>query len=692
MALSGSFIRNPIPDSNFGLYCTWTGVQSAVGNYTDITLKTYLRVYNISVGTRSASTTIDGKSSSYVAPSLSRSGASSWTDLLLNTRTERVSHNADGSKSVTLSSYYAANLTYSGTYVASITASGSFVLDAIDRTAPAVTLQTSDITGTSVKITANSDVPVNRWEYSTNNGASYVMFSTSVGTTASMILTGLAQAQTYTLRVRARKASNNVYGASAGVSVTTLGSSVINSVNPVTIDAESVILDYAWTVYDASYTHTLSLSYESTVFFTLTDIVGAKGTTNSSINLDDYKEELLSATSNSASIMATLSLHTYDSNGAQIGETSSKSVLLQTSNLSAPEFDNVSGIIVSDTNTETVEVTGDASLIVQNHSNLTISGYSATAKNGASIDHYEVSADDRSVSAMSTSGIVWGSPTTSGVLTVTIRAVDSRGYMVSQKIDVTVIEYSNIELESWSIERINSVETTARLILEGNLSSIDGRNVSILLRYRYKAASDGSFGAWNTLIAVVNTASFSFSGSLPVTFDADYSYDIEVQVSDAFTSDSELLTLPMGIPLIAYRSKKIGINNANPSRALDVVGGFRLDGQDLTDFVIEQGTSGIWTYRKWHSGMAECWKFTQIQINVTTAAGSLYYSDLIPIQLPFAMTDVTFTGSVGQLETLVNPGQPDAEHINFRVMRCTQHSYNTDIALLVKGRWKEAEA
>ena len=117
-----------------------------------------------------------------------------------------------------------------------------------------------------------------------------------------------------------------------------------------------------------------------------------------------------------------------------------------------------------------------------------------------------------------------------------------------------------------------------------------------------------------------------------------------------------------------------------------------LKGEALSDFVTETGESGGWTYRKWHSGMAECWKFTQIQINVTTAAGSLYYSDLIPIQLPFAMTDVTFTGSVGQLETLVNPGQPDAEHINFRVMRCTQHSYNTDIALLVKGRWKEAEA
>ena len=27
----------------------------------------------------------------------------------------------------------------------------------------------------------------------------------------------------------------------------------------------------------------------------------------------------------------------------------------------------------------------------------------------------------------------------------------------------------------------------------------------------------------------------------------------------------------------------------------------------VADYVVEQGTSGIWTYRKWNSGIAECW-------------------------------------------------------------------------------------
>ena len=28
---------------------------------------------------------------------------------------------------------------------------------------------------------------------------------------------------------------------------------------------------------------------------------------------------------------------------------------------------------------------------------------------------------------------------------------------------------------------------------------------------------------------------------------------------------------------------------------------------NITDYVVQSGVSGIWTYRKWHSGVAECW-------------------------------------------------------------------------------------
>lgn len=36
----------------------------------------------------------------------------------------------------------------------------------------------------------------------------------------------------------------------------------------------------------------------------------------------------------------------------------------------------------------------------------------------------------------------------------------------------------------------------------------------------------------------------------------------------------------------------------------------QINGSSMPDFVTEQGTSGIWTYRKWKSGIKECWCIT----------------------------------------------------------------------------------
>lgn len=40
--------------------------------------------------------------------------------------------------------------------------------------------------------------------------------------------------------------------------------------------------------------------------------------------------------------------------------------------------------------------------------------------------------------------------------------------------------------------------------------------------------------------------------------------------------------------------------------------------------IVEQGTSGIWTYRKWSDGTAECWGKTTTTVNITSAWGGIY--------------------------------------------------------------------
>lgn len=44
------------------------------------------------------------------------------------------------------------------------------------------------------------------------------------------------------------------------------------------------------------------------------------------------------------------------------------------------------------------------------------------------------------------------------------------------------------------------------------------------------------------------------------------------------------------------------------------------------DYIVEQGTNGDWTYRKWNSGIAECWGTVSVNVTSYIAWGNQYYS------------------------------------------------------------------
>ena len=61
----------------------------------------------------------------------------------------------------------------------------------------------------------------------------------------------------------------------------------------------------------------------------------------------------------------------------------------------------------------------------------------------------------------------------------------------------------------------------------------------------------------------------------------------------------------------------------------------------VADYVVAQGTSGIWTYRKWNSGVAECWaKITQTVTSGDVWTGTL---NLAPYAITVT-TPIEFTG------------------------------------------------
>ena len=584
MALSGSFQNLPV--SGFGLYCTWSATQSVTGNYSDVTLNVYLKYYTLEVGSRSDSTiSINGTSETYTAPAINDYSSGTHTKLL-KTKTVRVNHNADGTKSgVALSASWRFSGTYSGQSIGTITASTSVTLDTIDRTAPTVSLSTSAITAGGVTISATSSATADIWQYSTDNGSTWTQFSTTAGTSASKAITGLSPNTTYYVKVRARKQSNQVYGTSAAVTVKTLGGAVVNSVNQVTADAATVSIKLNVTVYDASYSYTLELKNGSTSILSVGGLTWSKGTADRTVTLTAAnRTTLLTAMASIKSFTGTFAVSTY-SGSTQIGSTSSKTATVTTT--AANSGPTLSGFTYADSYSTTTAITGNDQLFIQGHSKLTVTPGTATPKNQATIANYTATCNGVSVSNTTGAALTVGAVSKSGTVAVVLTVTDSRGYTTSVTQNITVIAYSAPKVNSLTLRRTNDIEAEMQLVFNGTISAItvDGvqKNSLLYVRYRYKATSASSYSSYVSILTAVTQSgtSFSYSNLELRSLASDQSWDVHIQIRDQLNSLSSLdlyYVIPQGTPLVALRKQKVGINTPTPEAALDVVGDAKVSG------------------------------------------------------------------------------------------------------------------
>lgn len=584
MALSGSFQNLPV--NNFGLYCTWSATQSVTGNYSDVTLNVYLKYYTLEVGSRADSTiSINGTSETYTAPAINDYSSGQHTKLL-KTKTVRVNHNADGTKSgVALSAYWRFSGTYSGTPISSITASTTITLDTIDRAAPTVSLSTSSITASGVTISATSSATADIWQYSTDNGSTWTQFSTTAGTSASKAITGLSPNTTYYIKVRARKKSNQVYGTSSAATVKTLGGAVVNSVTALTADAATVKVVINVTVYEASYTNTLVIKNGSTAYLTISGLSWSKGTADRTVTLTAaQRTTLLTAMSTIKSFTGTFAVSSY-SGSTQIGSTSSKTATVSTT--AANSGPTLSGFTFADSYATTTAITGNDQLFIQGYSKLTVTPGTATAKNNATITNYTATCNGVSVSNTSGDALTVGVVSKSGTVAVVLTVTDSRGYTASVSKNITVLAYAKPKVSSLTLRRTNDIEAEMQLVFNGSISAITvdsvQKNSLLYVRYRYKATSATSYSSYVSILSAVTQSgtSFSYSNLELRSLASDQSWDVHIQIRDQLNSLSSLdlyYVIPQGTPLVALRKKMVGINTPTPAAALDVVGDAKVSG------------------------------------------------------------------------------------------------------------------
>ena len=584
MALSGTFQNYPV--SSFGLYCEWSGAQSVTGNYTDVTLKVYLSYYTLDVGARSDSTiSINGVSETYTVPAI-EDYSSGWKKKLLKTKTVRVSHNADGTKSgVALSASWRFSGTYSGVSVGTITASTTVTLNSIDRSAPTVSCSVSNITANGFKISASSSATADIWQYSLNGGSTWTQFSSTAGTSASVTLSTLLPNTTYSVRVRARKRTNQVYGTSSTVSAKTLGGAVLLSCSSFSADAASISLSLRVTVYNAAYTNYITIKNGSTTYLSLAGRIWSAGTANRTITLtSSERTTLLNAMASVKSFTATIELVT-KSGSTQIGSASTCTCTIRTSQ--ANSGPSISGFTFADSYSTTTAITDNDQVLIQDYSRLTVTPGTAAARNGASIVSYSAVCSGVTKSNTTGAALSLGTIGTSGTRDITLTVTDSRGYTASVTQSVTVVPYSKPRVSSVSLHRTNDIETEMQLVFNGSISpiTVDGTQKNSLLyaRYRYKLTSASSYNSYSSILGSVTAtgSSFSFSNLELCNLDSESSYDFHLQIRDQLNSLTSLdlyFVVSQGTPLVALRKKMVGINTPSPETALHVVGDTRIEG------------------------------------------------------------------------------------------------------------------
>lgn len=111
-----------------------------------------------------------------------------------------------------------------------------------------------------------------------------------------------------------------------------------------------------------------------------------------------------------------------------------------------------------------------------------------------------------------------------------------------------------------------------------------------------------------------------------------------------------------------------------------------------SDYIVAQGTSGIWTYRKWASGVAECWGTESYgQCLIDKPHGNLFYQNMWAVDYPFTFAqnpNVQAMNVTGYGLIIPTLAAQSASSITINVISTIKDTFDINIAIYSIGRWK----
>lgn len=343
----------------------------------------------------------------------------------------------------------------------------------------------------------------------------------------------------------------------------------------------------------------------------------------------------------------------------------------------------------------------------------------------STIASYKLSADGR---------VYTGNPATSQALTtasnieVTGTVYDARGYYTSRSKTITVHPYFAPSIEPHSgdssiiCERSNSSgepsdsgtylhirakRKYAPVIVNGTQKN------TCRIQYRYKVEG-GSWGQAVNILPGSDTTTDEVDVVLnDIVTQTDKSYLVKLEIVDTMGAVIPY-DFPVGTDKVTLHLKKGGLGAAfgkysEIDNRLECAWDFEVEGDTyrkgnvyhkaegseewlLQDHIMEQGKSGIWTYRKWQSGVAECWAVCKVNpsstgTNVLTLDYPFAFATTEPIVQLTPSANGTLCSRIINCDANGNNHNGDTK-LNLRVEGVTTTTYSISINVRVIGLWK----
>ena len=659
MASSGSF-SGSIVSGHYQLRVDWSQAQNVSANTSTITAKIYLvNDWSLNIYGRTSSITINGTSQNYSSDSISTTGTH-----LLGTVTQSVAHNSDGSKSIAMSCVFNIQATISGTYYSSISCSANVTLDTIPRASsvsmPAATMG-SEVT---ISIDPAVDMFTHTLTYSFGSASGTITTKTSLlavkWTPALTLANQIPNATSGTGTLTCYTYSGSTLIGTKSITITLkVPTSVVPTIGSFSATRVDGTVPSSWGIY---------VQNKSAVTLTISNAAGAYGSTIKAYSITGGS---YSGSSSTLTTGVLVSSGTYTFTGKVTdsrGRTATKTVSISVVAYSPPSFTGYSSYRSNSSGTAS-----DTGTYIRGLVNYTYA--SCSSKNSVTRATYykrssATSWTNASKSFTSGTAFTFGGGNISTEYTYDVKYTLTDAFSTISVTDT--VSTAAVLMDFLSGGRgiaIGKVAETENC-LEVSQDWTTKLNGPVYL-------GTATLGAQNKPIYLSNGLPTASSVDIGSSTKPIYMYQGALTASTSTVGGA-------GTPVYL----KAGVLTAcTPSSIVTSVVG---------DYVTSVGTSGIWTYRKWNSGAAECWGvYTASGVNIAKNNYSGFrYSDGISVNLPFtfaAAPVAVYSGGCTSYLTFVTPiGQPTTTQAKFWVACLDSSATNCSIVvnIHVMGKWK----